>query len=136
MRVIFTDIDGVLNPHWKTTWCKKSINIYNKICDEFDLKPVITSTWRINHSKEELQNIFDKQGIYVDIYDYTPIIDQGDRGEEIIKWLGNNQVEDYVVIDDIIHNLTPYINKNVIKVRNWIGLTTEEYLEIKKILGC
>lgn len=133
MRAIFTDIDGVLNPHWKTKWSKSSIQIYNQICQEYDLKPVITSTWRINHTKEQLQKIFYEQGIEVEIYDYTPHLDQKDRGLEIKEWLNNNKVDNYVVIDDIVHNITPHVD-NVIKVRNWVGLTTEEYIEIKKIL--
>ena len=133
MRVIFTDLDGVLNPHWKTKWSKSSIQIYNQICQEYDLKPVITSTWRINHTKEQLQKIFDEQGIEVEIYDYTPHLDQKDRGLEIKEWLNKNKVDNYVVIDDIVHNITPYVD-NVIKVRNWVGLTTEEYIEMKKML--
>ncbi len=133
IRVIFTDLDGVLNPHWKTKWSKSSIQIYNQICQEYDLKPVITSTWRINHTKEQLQKIFYEQGIEVEIYDYTPHLDQKDRGLEIKEWLSNNKVDNYVVIDDIVHNITPHVD-NVIKVRNWVGLTTEEYIEIKKIL--
>ena len=133
IRVIFTDLDGVLNPHWKTKWSKSSIQIYNQICQEYDLKPVITSTWRINHTKEQLQKIFYEQGIEVEIYDYTPHLDQKDRGLEIKEWLSNNKVDNYVVIDDIVHNITPHVD-NVFKVRNWVGLTTEEYIEIKKIL--
>ena len=133
MKVIFTDIDGVLNPHWKNKWSKSAIKIYNQICKEYDLKPVITSTWRINHTKEQLQKIFNDQGIEVEIYDYTPHIDQKDRGLEIKEWLNNNKVDNYVVIDDIVHNITPHVD-NVIKVRNWVGLTTEEYIEMKKIL--
>ena len=133
MRAIFTDIDGVLNQHWKTKWSKSAILIYNQICQEYDLKPVITSTWRINHTKEQLQKIFDDQGIEVEIYDYTPHLDQKDRGLEIKEWLNNNKVDNYIVIDDIVHNITPHVD-NVIKVRNWVGLTTEEYIEMKKIL--
>jgi hypothetical protein len=38
------------------------------------------------------------------------------------------------VNDDIVHNITPHVD-NVIKVRNWVGLTTEEYIEMKKILN-
>lgn len=72
MNVIFTDIDGVLNPHWKTKWSKTAIEQYNKICRDFDLVPVITSTWRTNHTIEQLQEIFTKQGIERPIYDYTP----------------------------------------------------------------
>jgi hypothetical protein len=36
MRVIFTDIDGVLNPLEKEMG-KTAIILYNKICKEFDL---------------------------------------------------------------------------------------------------
>ena len=86
--IIFTDIDGVLNPHWRKKWNKKSIDIYNRICKEYNLKPVITSTWRLNHTMKELQDIFTTQGIDIPIYDYTKHIDQSDRG------LDNNQFDD------------------------------------------
>jgi len=133
MRVIFTDIDGVLNPHWKSEWSKSAITIYNQLCEEYDLKPVISSTWRENHTIYQLQEIFTQQGIEAEIYDYTPIISGADRGEEIKEWLNENPVDDWVIIDDITRNIEPHIG-NVVKVRNWVGLTTEEYLQIKKIL--
>ena len=134
MRVIFTDIDGVLNPHWRKKWNKKSIDLYNRVCKEFDLKPVITSTWKVNHTIDELQKIFDEQGIEVKIYDYTPNIDQADRGVEIKEWLSNNKCDRYVVLDDRIDNITPYVD-NVVKCRSWLGLTDEEYVEIKGIFS-
>lgn len=132
MNIIFTDIDGVLNPNWSKKWSKKSITIYNEICKEFDLKPVITSTWRINHDKNKLQEIFNNQGIQIEIYDYTPLIDQGDRGLEIKTWLDNNEYTDYVVIDDRINDIVNYVD-NIVHCRSWIGLTKEEYNEIKII---
>ena len=131
--IIFTDIDGVLNPHWRKKWNKKSIDIYNRVCKEYDLKPVITSTWRLNHTVKELQDIFTTQGINITIYDYTKHIDQSDRGFEIKDWLDNNEFDGYVVIDDKTSDIEPYVN-NVVKCRSWIGLTEEEYLEIKNIL--
>jgi hypothetical protein len=137
MKYIFTDIDGVLNPHWKKNWCEKSILIYNRICRDFDLKPVITSTWRINHSKEDLQEIFYDQGIEAEIYDFTPNLSTNlykvDRGLEIRAWIDNNIVDNFVILDDVVHNITPHIN-NVIRIRNWVGLTEDEYHEIKNIL--
>lgn len=134
MNVIFTDIDGVLNPHWKTKWSKTAIEQYNKICRDFDLVPVITSTWRINHTIEQLQEIFTKQGIERPIYDYTPHIDQADRGLEIKEWLSKNKVDKYLVIDDKISNIAPYID-NVVQCRSWIGLSKDEYEEIKSKLS-
>lgn len=132
MKFIFTDIDGVLNPHWKKKWSKPSVAIYNKICKEFDLVPVITSTWRINHTKEQLQEVFINQGIDVIIHDYTPHIDQADRGIEIKEYLSNNPCEGYVIIDDRTSDIEPHID-NVVKCRSWLGLTEDEYNEIKKI---
>ena len=132
MKIIFTDIDGVLNPHWKTKWSKSAIAIYNKICKEYDLKPVITSTWRLNHTISELQKIFIEQGIEAIIYD-TPHIDQSDRGLEIKEWLNNNKCDNWVIIDDKTSDIEPHIS-NVVKCRSWIGLTEDEYKEIKDIL--
>ena len=134
MRFIFTDIDGVLNPHFKKKWSKNSIAIYNRICKEFDLVPVITSTWRTNHTIEQLQAIFDEQGIEAKIYDYTPHIDQADRGLEIKEWLSKNRCDFYIVLDDRTDNIQNYVD-NVFKCRSWLGLTEEEYEEIKKQFG-
>ena len=134
MIVIFTDIDGVLNPHWRKKWDKKAISSYNKLCKEFDLKPVITSTWRLNHTKEELQDVFTNQGIDIEIFDYTPHLDQQDRGLEINEWLLNNKVDNYVVIDDRVFDIEPHV-RNVVKCRSWIGLTEEECDIIRNILN-
>ena len=82
---------------------------------------------------KELQEIFNKQGIEVEIYDYTPDLDMIDRGQEIKTWLDNNQCDNYVVIDDRTADIEPYVN-NVVKCRSWLGLTNDEYLEIKNIL--
>jgi len=81
---IFTDIDGVLNPKYKKNWDKKCINNYNRICSDLNLIAIITSTWRVRYTIEELQKIFIKQGIKVIINDYTPILNT-DRGLEIKK---------------------------------------------------
>lgn len=131
MNIIFTDIDGVLNPHWRKKWSTKSILLYNKICNDFNLVPVITSTWRVNHTIEQLQDIFDIQGINKKIFDYTPILNS-DRGLEIKTWLNNNNVTKYVVIDDKTSDIIQYVD-NVIKCKSWIGLEDEHYNEIKNI---
>ena len=97
---IFTDIDGVLNTNYKKKWNKKSIDIYNKICSDFNLIPIITSTWRVRYTISQLQEIFDNQLVDVKIYDYTPILNNH-RGLEIKDWLSNNEYDKYVVIDEI-----------------------------------
>ena len=136
MNVIFTDIDGVFNlaVSSKKNWNYSSIEIYNRICEEFDLKPVITSTWRTNHTIKELQRVFDYWGIDTPIYDYTPILYSEPRGIEIDTWLRENPCDKWVVIDDNVSGITPFVS-NVVKCRGWLGLKEDEYVEIKKILS-
>ncbi len=136
MNVIFTDIDGVFNLaiSSKKNWNYSSIEIYNRICEEFDLKPVITSTWRTKHTIKELQRVFDYWGIDTPIYDYTPILYSEPRGIEIDTWLRENPCDKWVVIDDNVSGITPFVG-NVVKCRGWLGLTEDEYVEIKKILS-
>lgn len=133
MIAIFTDIDGVLNPHWRTEWDRNAIGCYNRLCKDLGLMPVITSTWRLAHTKEQLQRIFAEQGIDVEIHDYTPHMDRQDRGVEIKAWIDENGPDDYVVIDDRVHDIEPYVG-NVVKCRSWIGLTEEECDLIREML--
>ena len=136
MNVIFTDIDGVFNLSVSSSknWNYKSIEVYNTICEEFNLKPVITSTWRTKHTIDELQRFFDYWGIEPQIYDYTPILYSEPRGIEIDHWLRENHCDKWVVIDDNVSGITPFVS-NVVKCRGWLGLTWDEYDEIKKILS-
>jgi hypothetical protein len=86
------------------------------------------------HNKTELQEIFRSNGIDVEIFDFTPHIDQVDRGVEIKSWLDNNEWDSYVVLDDKTSDIVGYVD-NVVKCRSWIGLSGEEYEEVSKIFG-
>ena len=131
---IFTDIDGVLNTITKNDWNTISVELYDNLCQEFNLKPVITSSWRVKHSISELNRIFQYQGIFVDIYDFTPIITSEGRGGEIENWLQNNQYDNYIILDDNIRDIESYGLKNIVKCRSWIGFTKEEYEICRNIL--
>ncbi len=132
MNIIFTDIDGVLNPSFSRSWSKKAIDIYNRVCRDFNLIPVISSTWRTNHTIEQLQLIFNEQGINQKILDVTLNLSDH-RGIEIDQWLRENSWNKFVVIDDYTKHITPYVS-NVVKIRGWIGLEEEHYDEIKKLI--
>lgn len=132
-RFIFTDIDGVLNPKYTKKWKPSCVDIYNKICKDFKLSPVITSTWRIRYDIIQLQKIFINQRILVKIYDYTPNL-LTFRGLEIETWLKENDYDKYVIIDDKVTDIDPYVS-NIIKCKGWIGLTEGHYSEIKKTLN-
>ncbi len=131
---IFTDIDGVLNTITKNDWNTISVGLYDDLCQEFNLKPVITSSWRVKHSISELNRIFQYQGIFVDIYDFTPIITSEGRGGEIENWLQNNQYDNYIILDDNVRDIESYSLQNIVKCRSWLGFTKEEYEICRNIL--
>jgi len=134
MNVIFTDIDGVFNTINRNQWSSLSVDLYDDLCREFNLKPVITSTWRVKHSIKELERIFQHYGIYTNIYDFTPIINSEGRGGEIENWLKENQCDNYLILDDNIRDIESYGLKNIVKCRSWIGFTKEEYDICRNIL--
>ncbi len=134
MNIIFTDIDGVLNTISKSDWNPISVQLYDDLCQEFNLKPVITSSWRVKHSILDLNRIFEYQGIFTKIYDLTPIILSEGRGGEIENWIQNNQCDNYIILDDNIRDIESYGLKNIVKWRSWLGFTKEEYEICRNIL--
>lgn len=130
---IFTDIDGVLNTVTRNDWNPVSCDLYDNLCQEFDLRPVITSTWRVNHSKKDLQRIFEYQGITTEIHDVTPVLNEG-RGLEILEFLRENPCDGYVIIDDNTRDIESVGLDNVVKCRSWVGFTNEEYELCREIL--
>lgn len=115
MKVIFLDIDGVLNTvQSEIYWGSKQENHYllfcpitilnlNRILKEVpDVKIVISSSWRVGSTIKELKEIFSKNLIDESfIIDKTPFLGYDvDRGIEINQWLSKNSVESFVIIDD------------------------------------
>ena len=130
---IFTDIDGVLNTINRRDWNSSSIDLFDDLCNEFNLKVVVTSSWRVNHTKHELQRIFEYNGLTSEIFDYTPVLNLG-RGEEIQSYLTENPCDDYLILDDNIRDIESVGLKNIVKCRSWLGFTEEEYNLCKNIL--
>lgn len=114
MKVLFLDIDGVLNS--TQTFLERMgdyerqdypqpilVERLNKIIDETDAEIVISSCWRI-HGKEELQKIFTECGIKKKILDFTPKLFNSKRGIEILSWLINTdygkKTDNIAILDD------------------------------------
>lgn len=91
MKIIFLDFDGVLNSEM---WYKSRfneldrtqetgnypyyefdpslINNLNQIIEKTEAKVVVSSTWRIGRSVEDLQNLLNRIGFKGEIIDTTP----------------------------------------------------------------
>jgi len=130
MKVIFLDIDGVLNT---IDTFKRRKDIYNnygviipridfyrvkflkEIIDKTDAKIVISSTWRkYDNDMKELKHVFSLFDL--DIYDVTCIDISGKKGIEINDWLNKNEVDSFVIIDDETSDMI-HLEKYVVKTR-------------------
>lgn len=119
MKVIFLDIDGVLNSRiydrkrdWKqqTEIDETRLPFVKRITDETGAKIVLSSTWR-EHWDKEISGC-DKDGVYIvktfakfglEIYDKTPDLGYSfDRPDEIAAWLesAKEPIESFVILDD------------------------------------
>lgn len=117
MKVLFLDIDGVLNSIVWTFVCNKttvfsddakddidtrSVKILNILFEAVpDVKVVISSSWRKLHSIDEMREILGLCGLKAEIVDMTPNSSTGWRGAEVQAWIDlHPEVELYACIDD------------------------------------
>ncbi len=119
MKVIFLDIDGVLNSrkYDKTRDYSKQTDIdetrvplVKEIADATDAKIVLSSTWRYHWNADG--SLCDEDGRYINeifakfgltIYDKTPDLGiMASRREEIKEWLDTTDetIDSFVIIDD------------------------------------
>jgi len=138
VMTIFLDIDGVLRTHksdlewsqllgvpiplsvYDRRFDRKIVSYINEIVCYTRAKIVVTSTWRTKHSLEDLKQIFRDNGIVADVVGITDI--GLNRGEEIEQYISENEIENYVVIDDQVNDILKCIPKErVIKVDPIIG---------------
>ena len=153
MKIIFLDIDGVLNHHKTRTitrdgWCfVEDYMVQNLalIIRNTNAKIVLSSTWRIDWNQEDesrnglcfedLRNKFHEYGI--DIMDKTGPT-RHTRGQEIEEWLANwdwnkEPIEHFVIIDDMA-DIAPF-QANFIQTDPSKGLTFFKAQEIINFLN-
>ncbi len=142
MKIIFLDIDGVLNSvKYDITRTENDGNIdksrlpfVKKIIVATGAKIVLSSTWREHWSKnedgcdeigKELNKYFAEFGL--EIYDKTPSFLSYDRAGEIKSWLytNKNNVESFVIIDDAFGGWGE-LNQNLVQTSPLIGRGLEE----------
>lgn len=129
MKIIFLDIDGVLNviPQgfdiYGSIFHQHFIDNLHKIISETGAKIVLSSSWRFNgiESIREMWNYRKLPGEIVDITpfdiiekdDHLSFIENAERGHEIQRWIDENKVDKYVILDDDIDMLSSQMNNFV-----------------------
>jgi hypothetical protein len=122
MKIIFLDIDGVLNAEdeqYEGAWRLSTAAILrvNSIVQRTGAAIVLTSDWRRYHGVQRCAEVLAAHGLRADIVDATPNLenrrtvheDDFDpteyfarlRRSEIEAWLASHDVEAFVVVDDV-----------------------------------
>ena len=150
MKVIFLDIDGVLNTeayrenpdvdYFEHPVSEAHMPLLEYLVKSTGAKIVLSSTWREYWDKGEVQsdrfgdyinNLFGKYGL--EIYDKTPEL--RDRSEEIDEWkkLCLDEIESYVILDDFDFDWSEANEKRLVKTTDEVGLN-EEAVERAEII--
>lgn len=139
MKLLFLDIDGVLNdPFWNLNHPSNNADDYidpvrvailNRILQETGAKVVITSTWRCTFTPERLQKHLETFGFIGEIIGATEDDDFG-RMMQIFAWLSDAKFPyRFVVLDDeeVFGSLHPEMQKrNQYLTDPKMGLTEED----------
>ena len=110
MKIIFLDLDGVLNNWYQPDLiARENLNILKKILALSKAKIVLTSSNKYPLQRQNIKNITGSylekyvkiiQNEGISIYDVTPYVKE-DRSLEIKDYLeSNTNITDFVIIDD------------------------------------
>jgi len=153
MKIIFLDVDGVLNnaethrskehhqtwPDWGYVGLdRRLVKRLNTLVEATDAKIVLSSTWRLHHTPDEMRERLVSAGMdpAIKILDRTPYLGREPRHREIEEWLKGREkslgVKAYVIIDD---DSDAEIKGHFVHTAHDAGLTDEDVTEAIKILG-
>lgn len=162
MKVIFLDIDGVLNHEafYRERFEKKHdesvveypyseidpkcVDHLNNLVENTGAKIVISSTWR-HSGLEYCKNALVSHGFKGDIIGVTPSsrCNMCLRGNEILDWIKKNEeligcsyynFTEYVILDDD-SDMLYWQRNNFLLIDRFVGLTMGDVFRAKKILN-
>jgi hypothetical protein len=148
-KIIFLDIDGVLNNHTaKNIYDKNSIlpqciESLNNILISTFAQIIIISNWSQQLTLSQLQKMLSERGLLtnsiVGAIEPTEITQNGltystiEKDKFIKKYIEENQLDSYLIIDDNL-NSELLDNSRVIKPSTHVGLNQEHVKTAVKIL--
>lgn len=162
-KVIFLDIDGVLNTKWWYTQMDRNtpkdkygyafdpnaVANLKRIIDETGADIVISSSWK-SYGLSELEDMWQDRGLPGKLIGITPnsVSDEmllnadldhmelfSIRGMEIKEWLSKNgkRVGNYVIIDDM-DNMLPEQQSHFVQINSEVGISKDDVKNVIKIL--
>lgn len=119
MKVLFLDVDGVLNcrttierhPRYHFLGIdRRLVEPLNDVLRRTGAKVCVSSTWRLTETVESMQGILTDAGVECEVVGLTPQLDRpstygrrlyAKRCTEIERWLdGRDDVEAFAIVDD------------------------------------
>ena len=147
-KIIFLDVDGVLNDaHTKDNAPSGAVGVsygkimlVKKIIDSTGAKVVLSSDWRCCNRETDKDFRYLKGSLHlcgVEFYDFTPDISPSKRGLEILHWMGDKEIDSWVVIDDIEFGdfYRKEFNNHLVITDPSDGLTENDAMKAINILG-
>lgn len=150
MKIIFLDFDGVITtPSSKYCLSPPHMDILGKILESTGAYIVISSSWRRYNLEQTINFITSRSNPFVgknpfpfvdrviDITKRLRPIKMSEyiyRGDEIKEWLDNNEVESYVILDDI-NNMLSCQQNNLVLTDEKKGLTDKDAQKAIRILN-
>lgn len=153
MKVLFLDIDGVLNSqawmlsgNWHDSKLSQldpgTVARLNTILDATDCNVVLSSTWRLNVPLTKLTHLLESRGlsgahrerfIGSTIQSHLARCDGGGRGTEIDAWLKRCPAESFAILDDD-SDMAPHQAQFV--QTSWaVGLQDTDVERVIRLLG-
>lgn len=154
MKIIFLDIDGVLNSsdyrkqlgiqYFSEIIDQSKMPLLKKIVDAADAKIVLSTSWRKFWNEGESQldpvgqyinDVFAENGLTV--YSKTPVMEESGRNAEIKAWLdGNWYVDNYVILDDKDFGWSPDLRSHFVRTDlKGDGLEEAQVQEVIEVLN-
>lgn len=138
MKIIFLDVDGVLNSvqdrfSW-TIESDKHLILLACIVRRTDAKIVVSSSWRncslLDTLKKRLNDFS------MSVFGITGYNKNGIRGLEIKEWLDNhNDIESFVILDDEVFDIKEHFPNNFVQTSMEVGLQKEDVEKCIAILS-
>lgn len=154
MKIIFLDIDGVLNSsdyrkqlgiqYFSEIIDRRKMPLLKKIVEETDAKIVLSTSWRkfwneggpqLDSVGQHINEVFAEFGLSV--YSKTPVLENAGRNIEIKVWLDEKRyVDGYVILDDKDFSWSPDLRAHFIRTDlNGDGLEEAQAQETIDVLN-
>jgi hypothetical protein len=118
MKIIFLDIDGVLNvipqgfDKYGGIFHDHFVKNLEYIINKTNAKIVISSTWKLM-GLDTIKQMWIDRNLPGNIIDITPNNFNIKRGHEIQQWINDNNIKCYCIIDDDVDMLPSQMNNFV-----------------------